>query len=223
MVSVLHAIAGEIKMTINAIRYAVERKRRLTGELSDVEKLQVQAYFCEYQAMITRMNWFMSLQFMPLVPLIAFFAFIVTAHSHFHLNLVLVEWGAVGVTQIGLLIYYFSLHEVYNHVLYVEKCLKPKVSVLLHLGTDSFWGWERHLKQFGKANDPAVGDCVPAALPLGAFIVAASIAVGRAPASEWTTAGWDCLGTVVTGYLLLRVVVLAGRVVKVRKEFEAVA
>ena len=186
------------------------------GELSDAQKLQAQAYFGEYQAMMTRVNWFMSLQFMPLVPLVGFFSFIAITRSS--LDPILIAWGTVGVSQIAVLIYYFALHEVYNHVLYLETKLKPKVAILLELNTDSFWGWERHLKQFGKAYDPRFGDRVPAILSAIAFLVAYIIAVTRMPAS-----GWDCLGTVITGSLLYGADVLAKRVEKVRGEFEAAA
>jgi hypothetical protein len=191
-----------------------------TSELPDSHKLQVQAYCNEYQAMMTRMNWFMSMQFMPLVPLIAFFTFIATAYNYFNFDLILVEWGTAGVTQIAVLVYYFSLHEVYNHALYIESDLKPKVAVLLHLGTGSFWGWEKHLKRFGKANDPAFGDVVPAGLPTIAFAAAVSFAVRRTLVSGCTTIGWDLLGIVVTGVLMIGVVVLAIRVVKVRRKLE---
>jgi hypothetical protein len=133
----------------------------LTGGLSEVQKLRAQAYSNEYQAMMTGMNLFMTLQFMPLVPLIAFWTIVANTYIRFNdhpVELILVKWGAVAVTQIACLVYYFSLHEVYNRVLYIETELKPKVAVLLHQATNSFWGWERHLRRFGKANNPRFGD-----------------------------------------------------------------
>ena len=76
--------------------------------MDELLKLQVQAYLSEYQAMMTRIKWFMSMQFMPVAPLIAFFAFIAIAHNF--LNEIVVVWGAAVVTQIAVLIYYFALH-----------------------------------------------------------------------------------------------------------------
>lgn len=191
------------------------------GELEDTHNRQLEAYCNEYQAMMARMNWFMSMQFMPLAPLIAFYAFIAAVYDHFSFNLILVEWGTAGVTQTAVLIYYFSLHEVYNHALYIERNLKPRVAVLLHLSTDAFWGWERHLRQFGKANDPTFGDLAPAGLPSITFAAAVLMAIRRTLATGCTTIGWDLLGMAVTSSLMIGVVVLAFRVLKVRKELEA--
>lgn len=186
-------------------------------KLSDAQKqLQVQAYVGEYQALMTRNNWFMSLQFMPLVPLVGFFSFIVLAHTYLALNFILVAWAAAAVTQIAVLIYYFALHEVYNHALYLEKTLKPRVAVLLQLNTDSFWGWEGHLKQFGKAYDPRFSDRMPVVFSAIAFFVPIVIAITSMRAS-----GWSYLGTVPTGILLYVAVVSSNRVVKVYRELEA--
>jgi len=186
-------------------------------KLSDVQKLQGEAHIAEYQALMTRMSWFMSLQFMPVVPTIAFFSFVALTQKD--LSPLVVAWGAAWVVQVSVLIYYFALHEVYNHALYIEINLKERFSPILQLDTASFWGWERHLKKFGKANDPRFGDLIPASLGALAFLVAAISAIARCPQS-WC---WDCLGFVVVGLSLIGVVMLATRVLKVRAELEAAA
>src|SRR5438128_1637223 len=112
-----------------------QRRRRVKGEVSDVEKAQVQAYCSEYQATMTRMNWFMSLQFLPLAPLVALLTLVAVHTSYIALydgridDGVVTELGALGV-QVTMYIYCFSLHEVYNHALYIESHLKPKVAAL---------------------------------------------------------------------------------------------
>ena len=190
------------------------RKEKVMGELTDAKKAQVQAYVAEYQTIMTRINWFMSMQFVPVGPVVAFLALIGAIHAFF--DPILVAWGTAGVAQCAVLTYYFALYEVYNHVRYVETKLKPQLASLLKLETDSFWGYERYLKKFGKANDPLFGDLLPVIPSALAFILAA---LTRIP--EWIPgSGWDCAGLLLTGILLLRTVVSATRVVKVRRDFE---
>ena len=186
-------------------------------ELSDVQKLQSQAHIAEYQALMTRMSWFMSLQFMPVVPTIAFFSFVALTQDA--LGPFVVTWGAAWVVQVSVLIYYFALHEVYNHALYIEANLKERLSPILRLDATSYWGWERHLKEFGKANDPRFGDIIPASLAAIAFLSATFWAMTRCRQSWW----WDCLGFFVVGLFLIGVVVLAMRVLKVRTKLESAA
>jgi len=180
-------------------------------KLTDAEKAtQVQAYVAEYQAIMTRINWFMSMQFVPVGPVVAFLALIGAIHASF--DPILVAWGTAGVAQCAVLTYYFALYEVYNHVRYVETKLKPRLAILLKLDTDAFWGYERYLKKFGKANNALFGDLWPAIVSVLAFILAA---IKRTPGS-----GWDYAGSLITGFLLLLTVISATRVVKVRKDFE---
>lgn len=183
-------------------------------ELTDAEKAQVQAYVAEYQAIMTRISWFMSMQFVPVGPVVAFLTLIGATHASF--DPILVAWGTAGVAQCAVLTYYFALYEVYNHVRYVETKLKPKLASLLKLETNSFWGYERYLKKFGKVNDPRFGDLLPVIPSALAFILAA-----RTRIPEWIPgSGWDYAGLMLTGILLLRTVVSATRVVKVRRDFE---
>ena len=170
------------------------------------KKLQLQAYVAEYQAMMSRTTWFMSLEFSALLPIIGFF----TAYRYIDPNLV--AWWLALTVQSTLLVYCFALHEVFNNVLYIEAKLKPKVSVLLKLSANQFWGWERHLKQSGKANDPGIFDKIPATISVFAFLAASFVAVYKAYPS-----GWDCLGAVVSGCLSINAVGIARRIGKVRK------
>ena len=99
-------------------------------DMSDVQKLQVQAYFSEYQAMMARVNWFMSLQFIPLTPLVAFLAIVGAVYRFLEPHLI--AWTTAAVVEVAVLVYYFSLHEVYNHIRYIEVTLKPRVAALLN-------------------------------------------------------------------------------------------
>jgi hypothetical protein len=65
-------------------------------ELSNMRLLQLQAYCYEYQAMMNRMTWFMTMQFVPLVPL---GALVTVGVSNFG-DPLLVSWSAFGA-QIG--------------------------------------------------------------------------------------------------------------------------
>jgi hypothetical protein len=189
-------------------------------ELFELQKLQLQAHFYEYQAVMTRINWFMSLQFIPLAPLAGFLAFIfIVRNSH----PILVVLGAAWVTQCAIFVYYFALHEVYNHVRYLLTTLKPKVAILLQLDTNLFWGWEEHLKKFGKANDPRFGDFVPAAISLIAFIISAFIAITNklALSCDFFQMIVFILFLVLLFSQSLGAVVLARRVAQVRREYEA--
>ncbi len=172
-------------------------------------KLVVQAHVADYQAIATRISRFMSLQFVPWPALATFLTVVAATHKSF--DPILVAWGTAGVAQVAVLTYYFALYEVYNHVRYVETELKPKVAKLLELNTDSFWGYEKYLKKTGKANDPLFGDVGPALVSVLAVVLAA---VSRIPGS-----GWDYLGSVVNGFLLVLTVTSVIRVVKVRRDF----
>jgi hypothetical protein len=190
-------------------------------EGSEVQKLQLQVYLSEYQAMMTRVNWFMSMQSLPLVPLIAFFAFVATADNYFKYDPILVTWGVVSVTYVAAVIYCVALHEVYNHLVYIETDLKGRVAVLLQINRDSFWAWERHLKRVGKAQNQTFVDLAPTLIAFLPFIVAVSLAVNRTLASGCKAMGWDLLGLTTAGSLMIAVVVLTRRVIKMRKTLEA--
>ena len=183
------------------------------NELTEIHKLQAQAYVAEYQAMVTRINWFMSMQFVPWAPLVTFLALIAATYSYF--APILVAWGAAAMAQVAVLVYYFALFEVYNHVRYIETELKPRMATLLTLETDLFWGYEKFLKRHGKANDPLFSDLWPVALSGIAFALAA---LNRIPGS-----GWDYVGSLVTGFLLVLTITSALRVVKTRRAFEGAA
>ncbi len=176
-------------------------------------KLVVQAHVADYQAIATRITRFTSLQFVPWPALAAFLTLVGGTHKLF--DPILVAWGTAGVVQVAVLTYYFALYEVYNHVRYLETELKPKLAELLKLNTESFWGYEKYLKKTGKANDPLIGDVGPAFVSLLAVVLAA---VSRIPGS-----GWDYLGSVVNGFLLVLTVTSVIRVVKVRRGFTVAA
>jgi hypothetical protein len=180
--------------------------------MDELHKLQVQAYVAEYQAMMTRMTWFMSMQFVLSPPSVAALLSSIAAGNH---KLIPFLWVAIPVFQFTPLIYYFALHEVYNHALYIETILKPKIGTLLHLDTGSFWGWEKHLKKYGKAHNPLFGDLVPAALSGIGYVVTTIIAV-----TGTQTFWWNCLVIVITGTLWVGASVLGNRVVKARKDLE---
>jgi hypothetical protein len=185
---------------------------------------------------MTRVNWFMSMQSMPLVPLIAFYAFVATADNYFKYDPILVTWGVVSVTYIAAIIYCVALQEVYNHLLYIEADLKKKIAVLLDLRIDSFWGWERYLRQGAKHPNHAfqVGkpwsqvfvDLVPTAIALAPFTWATATALQRIVNSavgtvDWHSWLWDLVGIGIGGLLTLFAVALTARVVKARKVLEA--
>lgn len=185
------------------------------SKFTDTRTLQVQAHIADYETMMERISWSMSLQFMPLVPLVGFYSFIAVASKL--LTPPFRIWGAVIATQVAINIYYFALHGVYNHVLYIETKLKPCVADIIQLKTNSFWGWERHIKRFGRANDPLIGDIAPGALSVVALAAGVIIAIAQTSASLWI-----CLGGVVSILLACGSIILAARVVKIRKKFEEV-
>ena len=174
-------------------------------------KLLVQVHVADYQAIATRISRFMALQFVPWPALVVFLSLVASTHKLF--DPILLAWGAAGVAQVAVLTYYFALYEVYNHVRYVETELKPNLAKLLALSTDSFWGYEKYLKKTGKANDPLFGDIGPALVSVVAVTLAA---LARIPGS-----GWDYVGSLVNGLLLVLTATSAIRVVKVRRDFAA--
>jgi hypothetical protein len=175
--------------------------------------LIVQAHVADYQAIATRISRFMSLQFVPWPGLAVFLTLVATTHRLF--DPVLVAWGTAGIAQIAVITYYYALYEVYNHVRYVETVLKPNLARLLCVHSDAFWGYERYLANTGKANDPLLGDIGPAVV---SFLATALAAIARIPGS-----GWDYLGSILNGVLLVVTVTSVIRVVKVRKGFTRVA
>lgn len=52
--------------------------------ISESKKLQTQVYLSEYQAMMAKINWFMSLQIAWWAILVAFFGFLANAASAKH-------------------------------------------------------------------------------------------------------------------------------------------
>jgi hypothetical protein len=180
---------------------------------TEVLKLVVKAHVADYQVIATRISRFMSLQFVPWPALAAFLTLVGGTYKFF--DPILVAWGTAAIVQVAVLTYYFALYEVYNHVRYVETQLKPKVAELLKLNTDSFWGYEKYLKMTGKATDPLFGDIGPAFASLLAVVLAA---VSRIPGS-----GWDYLGSVANGVLIVLTITSVIRVVKVRRGFTVAA
>jgi hypothetical protein len=183
-------------------------------EEHELVKLRAQAHFSEYQAMMARGTFWMSMQFMPLAPLVAFFALVCIVTKDHQVAPELVAWGTAGVTQVAILVYYFSLHEVYNHARFIEMDLKPDVAALLEWQGNKFWGWERHLKDLGKAFSPAIGDQVPIGLSCIALIAAMY--------ARWCPLHsiWDGVGLTATVGLFVATAVLGTNVVKVRKQLQ---
>jgi hypothetical protein len=138
-------------------------------DLSETDKLIVQAHYYEYQSSQNRITRFFTLQFSVWPILIAFLTFLFgIADKHPSGNFIpILIWLGIFATLFTTQFYYFSLHEVYNHVGYIENFLRPKVST--YLRRNSFWGWERHLKKFGKANPPVMGDWGPIFIPIFAL------------------------------------------------------
>lgn len=178
--------------------------------------LLIKAHIAEYQALANRINGFMALQFVPWPPLVVFLTLVATVYKYelFDPTIVaLVAWGAVVVVQVAVLVYNFALFEVYNHVRYIETKLKPKVATLL--GTDSFCGYEKYLKETGKVNNPLIGDCGLLVFQLAAIILATYC--------RWTN--WsklDSFGLAVNGFVLFFTAYTAIRIVKARKGFAGV-
>jgi hypothetical protein len=160
----------------------------------------------------------MSLQFMPVAPSVAFLAIVAAAAAHGQFDSRLLAWVTADWLAVTSFIYYFALHEVYNHVRYVEIKLKPRVARILQLSTRSFWAWETHLKQLGKSNSPLVGDLAPAAVAAIAFVAAAGFAFTTAP-DDWRN--W--IGVLASAPFVIASIAFARGVVSVRHEFEAAA
>jgi hypothetical protein len=181
--------------------------------LSDTEKVLVQLHSTEYQAIVTRISRFISLQFVVGPVLVAFLTLVATGYQH-EIEIFspfVVAWGCALATQLAVQTYYFALYEVYNHVRYVENDLRPKVERLL--GTDLFWGYERYLTRTGKAYNPLIGDVGPAIFSLAAFALPALW--------RWDNcSGWDVLGLAVDGIFLILISVTVCNVVKVRVDFQ---
>lgn len=176
-------------------------------------KLLIKVHISEYQALETRINGFMALQFVPWPPLVVFITLVAYAYKYGFFDRTieaLVAWGTVVMVQVAVFVYNFALFEVYNHVRYIETELRPKVATLL--GTDSFWGYERFLKKTGKVNNPLVGDCGLLVIPVAAIMLTI---YGR-----WTSwLGLDFFGLVINGLLFLGVSSTASRIVKAREGF----
>ncbi len=184
--------------------------RRAREELSDTGKALIQVHSSEYSAMVTRINRFMSLQFVVWPVLIGALTFIWTEHSKGNLPAVLVAWGSVFAVQFASQNYNFALYEVYNHVRYIEQVLRPRVVALLH--TDAVWEYERYLNRTGKAHSAWIGDVAPAVGSLATLLLSA----------YWRWNDWevsDFWGFALNGLLLIQVSLTACRIVMVRKDF----
>ena len=178
---------------------------------SEQQRLVVQAHVADYQVVTVRISRFISLQFVPWPALAAFLT--VAYYTHTFFDPVLVAWGTAAGAQIAVLVYYFALYEVYNHVRYIENELKPNMAKALSLNPDQFWGYERYLKKTGKANSALWGDITPAAISFLAVIIAALF---RIPGS-----GADYIGSILNAVLLVVTVTSVIRAVKVRLDIAA--
>lgn len=184
--------------------------RRRTDPLSDALKLLAQAHIAEYQGVTTRISRFMSVQFVVWPILVGVLSLITTTYKEGFLGPILFAWGSVAIAQVAVQTYNFALYEVYNHVRYVEIVLRPKLATIV--GTDSFWGYERYLKNTGKANNPLLGDLGPTVMSVVALIL---VALWRRDSWE----AWDFLGLAVNGLFLVGTSLSAWSLVNVRKAF----
>ena len=120
------------------------------------------AYCAEYNAMATRINTFIALQFVPWPPLAVLLGLVVNAfkihdgRTFEPTTASLIIWLTVMAMQVAVFVYCFALYEVYNHARYVETELRPKLSTII--GIDRNWGYEKFLKRAGRANNPNYGD-----------------------------------------------------------------
>jgi hypothetical protein len=182
--------------------------KRAGEELSDTEKVLIQLHASEYSAMVTRISRFMSLQFVIWPVLIGVLIFIAKEYSKRQLPADLTAWGSVFAIQFATQNYNFALYEVYNHVRYIERVLRPRVVALL--GTDAVWEYERYLHKTGKAHSAWIGDIGPAIGSLVAILLSA----------YWRWDDWrvsDFWGFALNGILLVQVSLTAYRIVMVRK------
>lgn len=187
-------------------------------ELTDIQKFQAQAYFNDYQAMISKINWFMSLQFKLFTPLVSFVSLGVAAYNHdYHIAGV---WVTTGVVQIIAITYLFALYEVYNHVRYIETELKPKLAGLISLNTGNFWSYEKLLKKGGKAHSTTIGDAI---FPVGISLISLLVSLyirGRSVGFHMFYGWADLIGMFATILLLAKTIHSAKRTVDMRKMFE---
>ena len=140
----------------------------------------LQVYVADYNAMATRINTFMALQFVPWPPLVVVLGLVVNAFntrtsstsvSAFDPDTTsFVVWLTVMAVHAAVYVYLFSLYEVYNHSRYVETELRPKLSEIINIQPN--WGYERFLIKTGKANKPQSGDSGVLVLPIVAILFA---------------------------------------------------
>jgi hypothetical protein len=168
---------------------------------SETDKLRLQVYIAEYQAMMVRVNWFMSLQTTCWLALPTFLTFVAAVGKD--IDPVLIQWGAATVVEMLIFLNLVSLDEVYKHLLYIETNLKPQLAGFSHMPLNSFFGWERYVRAKGKAGDPSVFDTAPPGVALVTFFIATSLTLSRTDSGKWPSYG-DILGlALASGALIL--------------------
>lgn len=141
---------------------------RRGNQLSDANNHLISAYISEYQVMQSRIIRFITMQIGVWVSFVVVLSFLLKIYDDHMLSKSLFYWG-VSLAIIGTAqIYYFALHEVYNHTLYVENILRQKISRILI--KKSILGWEKHLKGTGRASPSYFGDFVFVFPPIGWII-----------------------------------------------------
>lgn len=102
---------------------------------------EIDLHIAEYNALTTRVTYFINFQNILLTALIAWIIFVASLWDSQFENII--SWGLLlGAQVIGIINAYFT-NEYYTIVKYIESDLKPKIVKLIK--NESFWGYEPFL------------------------------------------------------------------------------
>jgi hypothetical protein len=115
------------------------------NDLSDSEKDKyLRIYIAEFDALSTRLTYWLTLQYVPYGIAAGVFGFFVQSwksdvYPHISPNL---AWASLLILQLLMWAVLQSTHEVFTYVVYFKECLKPGIRQVLQSPVRSFLDFE---------------------------------------------------------------------------------
>jgi hypothetical protein len=176
----------------------------------------VNLHVAEYEALMTRNTYLMTLQFslLPVAALIISFVAPMWSHNHDHNRLLV--WGIYGMLLTIAVIWSDTLWEMYNNVVYLEKELKPLVRQAA--GRGAFWMYEPFLARL-RGHGLMLWEL---ALPLVSMILWSGTVWKVLPFdSTWPFPRWQYCACALAGALNWRLFQRTLDAIKLRRRFSA--
>ncbi len=106
------------------------------------EEHQLQTHLFEYNALTTRLTYWITLQYATYAIAVAALGFVAQAWGS-NFNRVQLAWAVMLLMPLLAWAFLTTTYEMLTYVVYIERYLRPKLRPLM--GTNSFWKFEQFL------------------------------------------------------------------------------